>query len=183
MRRPASDGREVCRRRMPDRGSRSHRPRERSKPETGAVPGVGPRRFRSTLNASCGPSAPSPLTALMPLPCCATIFAELTSWARAQGLARLFLDTRTDLIEARAFYASCGFIEIPSPTTTPGPFRDHWFEKALAESCFVTACDAARATAAARSGWRKGRPAGIPERGAPGDGDAARRMHPGRREA
>ncbi|MEA2128570.1 MAG: hypothetical protein QOJ85_1461 [Solirubrobacteraceae bacterium] len=53
------------------------------------------------------------------------------SWARTQGLARLFLDTRTDLVEARAFYASCGFIEIPSPTTTPGPFQDHWYEKLL----------------------------------------------------
>ncbi len=53
------------------------------------------------------------------------------SWARSQGLTRLFLDTRTDLVEARAFYASCGFIEIPPPTTTPGPFQDHWFEKLL----------------------------------------------------
>jgi GNAT superfamily N-acetyltransferase len=53
------------------------------------------------------------------------------SWARTQGLTRLFLDTRADLVEARAFYASCGFIEIPPPTTTPGPFQDHWFEKPL----------------------------------------------------
>jgi GNAT superfamily N-acetyltransferase len=53
------------------------------------------------------------------------------SWARRQGLSRLFLDTRTDLVEARAFYASCGFIEISPPTATPGPFQDHWFEKPL----------------------------------------------------
>jgi GNAT superfamily N-acetyltransferase len=51
------------------------------------------------------------------------------SWAHSQGLTRLFLDTRTDLVEARAFYASCGFAEIPPPTSTPGPFQDHWFEK------------------------------------------------------
>jgi GNAT superfamily N-acetyltransferase len=53
------------------------------------------------------------------------------SWARGQGLNRLFLDTRTDLVEARAFYASCGFTEIAPPTTTPQPFQDHWFEKPL----------------------------------------------------
>ena len=48
------------------------------------------------------------------------------SWARRQGLTRLFLDTRSDLVEARSFYASCGFIEIPRATRTPGPFQDHW---------------------------------------------------------
>ena len=53
------------------------------------------------------------------------------SWARTHGLTRLFLDTRTDLVEARAFYASCGFIEIPPPTEAPDPFQDHWFEKPL----------------------------------------------------
>ncbi len=53
------------------------------------------------------------------------------AWARAQGLGRLFLDTRTDLVEARAFYASCGFMEIPPPTSTPAQFQDHWFEKRL----------------------------------------------------
>lgn len=51
------------------------------------------------------------------------------SRARSQGVTRLFLDTRTDLVEARAFYTSCGFIEIPPATMTPGPFQDHWFEK------------------------------------------------------
>lgn len=59
------------------------------------------------------------------------LLSAAESWARTQGLTRLFLDTRTDLIEARAFYASCGFAEVPSPTTTPGPFQDHWFEKPL----------------------------------------------------
>jgi GNAT superfamily N-acetyltransferase len=53
------------------------------------------------------------------------------SWARSQSLTRIFLDTRTDLVEARACYASCGFVEIPAPTTTRGPFQDHWFEKPL----------------------------------------------------
>jgi GNAT superfamily N-acetyltransferase len=54
------------------------------------------------------------------------------SWARNHGMTRLFLDTRTDLAEARALYEACGFLEIPSPTTTPGPFQDHWFEKRIA---------------------------------------------------
>lgn len=52
-------------------------------------------------------------------------------WARSQRLPRLFLDTRHDLVEARAFYASAGFTEIPPPTAVPGKFQDHWFEKAL----------------------------------------------------
>ncbi|MEA2218318.1 MAG: hypothetical protein QOJ35_944 [Solirubrobacteraceae bacterium] len=59
------------------------------------------------------------------------LLAAAESWARAQDLTRLFLDTRTDLVEARAFYASCGFVEIPPATTAPGPFQDHWFEKPL----------------------------------------------------
>jgi GNAT superfamily N-acetyltransferase len=59
------------------------------------------------------------------------LLAAAEDYARAFGLIRLFLDTRTDLAEARAFYVSCGFIEIPPPTTTPGPFQDHWYEKPL----------------------------------------------------
>ncbi len=53
------------------------------------------------------------------------------SWARTHGITRLFLDTRTDLVEARAFYANSGFVEIPPATSTPGRFQDHWFEKPL----------------------------------------------------
>jgi hypothetical protein len=29
-------------------------------------------------------------------------------------------------------FEACGFTEIPSPTTTPGRFQDHWFEKRIA---------------------------------------------------
>jgi GNAT superfamily N-acetyltransferase len=60
------------------------------------------------------------------------LLAAAESWARDHGLTRLFLDTRTDLAEARALYEACGFIEIPSPITNPGPFQDHWFEKHIA---------------------------------------------------
>jgi GNAT superfamily N-acetyltransferase len=52
-------------------------------------------------------------------------------FARDHGLTRLFLDTRRDLVEARALYASYGFIEIPPQTARPSPFQDHWFEKTL----------------------------------------------------
>ncbi|WP_083933513.1 GNAT family N-acetyltransferase [Kribbella catacumbae] len=60
------------------------------------------------------------------------LLAAAEEWARSQGLPRLFLDTRTDLVEARAFYTSADFTEIPPPTTTPAQFQDHWFEKPLA---------------------------------------------------
>lgn len=59
------------------------------------------------------------------------LLAAAETWARSQGLPRLFLDTRTDLVEARAFYTSAGFTELPPPTGTPGQFQDHWFEKVL----------------------------------------------------
>jgi GNAT superfamily N-acetyltransferase len=59
------------------------------------------------------------------------LLAAAEAIAREDGLTRLFLDTRTDLIEARAFYAAAGFTEIPPTTATPGPFQDHWFEKVL----------------------------------------------------
>lgn len=61
------------------------------------------------------------------------LLAAAESWARAEKLPRLFLDTRTDLVEARSFYTSCGFTEIPPPTTTPDKFQDHWFEKQLTD--------------------------------------------------
>jgi GNAT superfamily N-acetyltransferase len=60
------------------------------------------------------------------------LLTDAESWARRRGLTRLFLDTRADLVEARSFYAACGFVEIPPATTTPGRFQDHWFEKQIA---------------------------------------------------
>ncbi len=59
------------------------------------------------------------------------LLASAETYARAHGLSRIFLDTRTDLVEARAFYVSCGFTEVPPPTATPGRFQDHWFEKRI----------------------------------------------------
>ncbi|WP_028067370.1 GNAT family N-acetyltransferase [Solirubrobacter soli] len=60
------------------------------------------------------------------------LLAAAEAWAREERLPRLFLDTRTDLVEARSFYASCGFTELAPPTNTPAKYQDHWFEKRLA---------------------------------------------------
>ena len=79
------------------------------------------------MSSPASTSPPNTAAAAGAEPC----LAAAETWARAQRLPRLFLDTRTDLVEARAFYASCGFTEIPPPTSTPGQFQDHWFEKPL----------------------------------------------------
>jgi ribosomal protein S18 acetylase RimI-like enzyme len=49
--------------------------------------------------------------------------------ARARGLRTLRLDTRKDLVEARALYAACGYAEIPPPYERQ--YADHWFAKDL----------------------------------------------------
>lgn len=49
--------------------------------------------------------------------------------ARRRGLHILRLDTRRDLLEAIALYASQGYVEIPA--FTRGEYVDHWFEKRL----------------------------------------------------
>jgi GNAT superfamily N-acetyltransferase len=59
------------------------------------------------------------------------LLAAAEDWAVTAGLPRIFLDTRTDLVEARAFYASCGFTETPPRRDRPAQFQDHWFEKPL----------------------------------------------------
>ncbi|MBY8881266.1 GNAT family N-acetyltransferase [Streptomyces sp. PLK6-54] len=45
------------------------------------------------------------------------------------GAARMRLDTRKDLVEARALYARHGYAEIEAYNDSP--YADHWFEKAL----------------------------------------------------
>ncbi len=49
--------------------------------------------------------------------------------ARDLGMHRLRLDTRHDLVEARALYTSEGYDEVEP--FNHGPYRDHWFEKRL----------------------------------------------------
>ncbi|MGZ9930745.1 GNAT family N-acetyltransferase [Streptomyces sp. NC-S4] len=54
----------------------------------------------------------------------------LEAQGRALGAERVRLDTRSDLVEARALYARHGYAEIPAYNS--GPYADHWFEKRLA---------------------------------------------------
>jgi GNAT superfamily N-acetyltransferase len=49
--------------------------------------------------------------------------------ARALGLSAVRLDTRNDLVEARALYVAAGYREVPAFNS--GPYADHWFEKRL----------------------------------------------------
>lgn len=59
----------------------------------------------------------------------ARLMAELEELARHHQLATLRLDTRHDLIEARALYARLGFREV-APFNS-GRYAEHWFEKML----------------------------------------------------
>lgn len=49
--------------------------------------------------------------------------------ARDLGARAMRLDTRHDLVEARALYAAHGYAEIPA--YSHGPYADHWYEKVL----------------------------------------------------
>ncbi len=54
------------------------------------------------------------------------LMLELTTEAERRHLQRLRLDTRNDLIEARALYAKLGFREVPA--FNEGPYAQHWFQ-------------------------------------------------------
>ncbi|MFG2617733.1 GNAT family N-acetyltransferase [Streptomyces sp. NPDC048507] len=60
----------------------------------------------------------------------AALLGALEEAGRALGAARVRLDTRSDLVEARALYARHGYHEIPAYNS--GPYAQHWFEKPLA---------------------------------------------------
>ncbi|MFC4017403.1 GNAT family N-acetyltransferase [Micromonospora sp. GCM10011542] len=62
----------------------------------------------------------------------AALLSAVEEHARAAGADRIRLDTRHDLVEARALYARHGYVEIPAYST--GPYADHWFEKLLRRS-------------------------------------------------
>ncbi|GGR90298.1 N-acetyltransferase [Streptomyces humidus] len=49
--------------------------------------------------------------------------------ARALGATRMILDTRGDLVEARALYARLGYAE--TGAHNDDPYADHWFRKDL----------------------------------------------------
>ncbi|MFB0632246.1 GNAT family N-acetyltransferase [Streptomyces sp. AB3(2024)] len=59
----------------------------------------------------------------------AALLDALEGAARALGAGRMRLDTRSDLVEARALYARHGYREIPAYKS--GPYAEHWFEKSL----------------------------------------------------
>ncbi|GAB2941531.1 hypothetical protein GCM10027280_32610 [Micromonospora polyrhachis] len=59
----------------------------------------------------------------------ARLLAEVEQAARDRGLARLRLDTRTDLVEARRLYARHGYREVPA--FNDSPYAGHWFTKDL----------------------------------------------------
>ncbi|MEU9514744.1 GNAT family N-acetyltransferase [Micromonospora sp. NPDC048169] len=60
----------------------------------------------------------------------AALVGAIEAYAVAGGAGRIWLDTRSDLVEARALYARLGYREIPAFSS--GPYAQHWFEKALA---------------------------------------------------
>ncbi|MBT2449967.1 GNAT family N-acetyltransferase [Streptomyces sp. ISL-43] len=59
----------------------------------------------------------------------AALLRALEEAGRELGAERVRLDTRSDLVEARALYARHGYVEIPAYST--GPYAEHWFEKRL----------------------------------------------------
>ncbi|GGX12552.1 GNAT family N-acetyltransferase [Streptomyces chryseus] len=59
----------------------------------------------------------------------ALLLAAVETAARELGVGRVRLDTRDDLVEARALYARHGYEEVPA--FNRGPYAEHWFAKAL----------------------------------------------------
>ncbi|GAA1221136.1 hypothetical protein GCM10009665_09110 [Kitasatospora nipponensis] len=59
----------------------------------------------------------------------AGLLAAVEAPAGGLGLTVLRLDTRGDLVEARALYARHGYREIPRYNDSR--YADHWFEKSL----------------------------------------------------
>lgn len=57
------------------------------------------------------------------------LLAAVEQAARTAGADRIRLDTRTDLVEARALYARHGYAEIPA--YNDDRYAQHWFEKPL----------------------------------------------------
>ncbi|CAL2060286.1 MULTISPECIES: GNAT family N-acetyltransferase [Streptomyces] len=60
----------------------------------------------------------------------ALLVAAAEDAARALGARRLVLDTRGDLVEARALYARLGYTE--TGPHNADPYAEHWFRKELA---------------------------------------------------
>ncbi|MGW2210426.1 GNAT family N-acetyltransferase [Streptomyces sp. NPDC001781] len=65
--------------------------------------------------------------------------------ARDLGAARMVLDTRTDLVEARTLYARLGYTE--TEAHNEDPYAEHWFTKDLSQACAAGAAPARSRTA------------------------------------
>ncbi|MEV7026003.1 GNAT family N-acetyltransferase [Kitasatospora sp. NPDC093558] len=61
----------------------------------------------------------------------ARLLAAVDSAARGLGAARIVLDTRLDLVEARALYTRHGYREIPAYSS--GPYAEVWYGRDLTE--------------------------------------------------
>ncbi|MFC8618043.1 GNAT family N-acetyltransferase [Micromonospora purpureochromogenes] len=61
----------------------------------------------------------------------AALLAGAERHARVLGADRIRLDTRADLVEARALYARHGYLEIAA--YNDDVYAEHWFEKVLRE--------------------------------------------------
>ncbi|WP_073951903.1 GNAT family N-acetyltransferase [Streptomyces kebangsaanensis] len=61
----------------------------------------------------------------------ALLVAAAEDAARALGARRMVLDTRGDLVEARALYARLGYAE--TEPHNDGPYAEHWFSKPLTQ--------------------------------------------------
>jgi GNAT superfamily N-acetyltransferase len=59
----------------------------------------------------------------------AVLLRAVEEAAAGLGARSVRLDTRADLVEARALYARHGYREVPPFNTDP--YAEHWFEKAL----------------------------------------------------
>ncbi|GGV40256.1 N-acetyltransferase [Kitasatospora herbaricolor] len=59
----------------------------------------------------------------------ARLLAAVDEAARALGARRIVLDTRLDLVEARALYTRHGYAEIPAYSN--GPYAEVWYGKDL----------------------------------------------------
>ncbi|MFC9331383.1 GNAT family N-acetyltransferase [Kitasatospora sp. NPDC057015] len=60
----------------------------------------------------------------------ARLLAAVDEAARGLGAERIVLDTRLDLVEARALYVRHGYCEIPAYADT-GPYAEIWYGKDL----------------------------------------------------
>ncbi|MFD5465343.1 GNAT family N-acetyltransferase [Kitasatospora sp. NPDC127059] len=63
----------------------------------------------------------------------ARLLAAVDEAARSLGAERIVLDTRLDLVEARALYLRNGYREIPAYGDT-GPYSEVWYGKDLTEA-------------------------------------------------